>query len=113
MALKSPASLLFDVQADRLPASKPSAKIKSDPPGVFVAVGVRVAVLVGVIVGVFVNVGDGPIVAVFVAVAVKVGDAIAVFVGVIVAVLIGSGPRARKLNASTSLAVSPHVLPSK
>ena len=62
---------------------------------------VGVCVTVGVLVGVPVYVGVG----VKVAVGVRVG----VFVGVAVGVV----PEARKLNASTSLVVNPHVLPSK
>ena len=47
----------MNVQAKRLPDSKPSAKIKSDEPGVLVIVGIIVAVAVGVCVGVFVEGG--------------------------------------------------------
>src|SRR5688572_4457764 len=68
LTLRSPASLLLEVQAKRLPDSKPSAKIRSEVDGVFVIVGV------GVIVGVFVGVGEGPAVGVFVRVKVAVGD---------------------------------------
>ena len=60
--------------------------------------------IVGVRVGVNVLAG----VAVAVCVAVRVG----VFVGV-PGVAVGTDPAARKVNASTSLAVSPQVLPSK
>ena len=63
--------------------------------------GVVVCVTVGVLVGVPVYVGVG--------VKVDVGVRVGVFVGVPVGVL----PEARKLNASTSLADKPHVLPSK
>ena len=66
LTLRSPRSMLLDVQADRLPASKPSAKIRSDEPGVFVAVDV--AVLVGVLVGVPVAITVDVFVGVFVGV---------------------------------------------
>src|SRR5688500_1842778 len=65
--LRSPRSMLLDVQDERLPDSKPSAKIKSVVLGVFVTVGVAVGV------GVFVDVGEGPGVGVFVRVNVAVG----------------------------------------
>ena len=39
--------------------------------------------------------------------------AVGVLVGVSVNVGVGTGPTTRKLNASTSLADKPHVLPSK
>jgi hypothetical protein len=79
LTLRSPASVLLPVQAERLPVSNPSAKITSVLPGVLVDVGVlegvdvEVAVAVGVIVGVFVDVGDGPAVGVDVTVEVAVG----------------------------------------
>ena len=88
-----------------------------------VAVGVNVAVAVGVAVGVFVGVGEGPTVGVFVAV--KVGVEVCVFVGVgvfvgvfvglgvLVEVGVGFGPVDNKLKASTPLASSPQMLPSK
>lgn len=68
LALRSPRSLLLDVQPTKLPDSNPSAKIRSDTLDVAVAVGVRV------------NVGDGPIVGVWVGVNVapKVGVHVAV-----------------------------------
>ena len=56
LALRLPPSVLDDDQAERLPDSKPSAKIKSGN-GVFVAVAVKVAVDVKVGVEVDVNVG--------------------------------------------------------
>src|SRR5687768_6068144 len=85
LTLRSPESVVLDVQAERLPDSNPSAKIKSDPgvgEGVCVAVGppgVLVAVGVFVIVGVGVNVAVGPP-GVFVAVAVGVRLGVLVFV---------------------------------
>jgi hypothetical protein len=54
--------VLLNLQAERVPASKPLAKIKSADDGFFVAVGV------GVRVGVFVGVGEGPEVGLFVGV---------------------------------------------
>src|SRR6185503_20749360 len=80
LTLRSPRSMVLEVQAEKLPDSKLSAKIRSDPLGVlvgvdaFVGVGVAVAVCVGVLVGV----GEGP--AVFVEVAVGVGVLVGVFV---------------------------------
>ena len=64
LTLRSPRSVLLDVQAERSPDSNPSAKIKSVVPvglavEVNVAVGVRVAVSVGVLVRVGVNVKVG------------------------------------------------------
>lgn len=100
-----------------MPASNPSAKITSEPPGVFVNVGegpvvaVFVGVRVAVAVGVFVNVGEGPVVAVFVGVGVLLE--VGVRVGVLVNVAVGTGPVDDKLNPSTSLADRFHVLPSK
>src|SRR6185503_9007359 len=55
LTLRSPRSMLLDVQAERLPDSNPSAKIRS------------------VTCGVFVGVGEGPGVDVFVGVKVAVG----------------------------------------
>ena len=129
LTLRSPASIVLDVQAEKLPDSKPSAKIWSDPlgvlvgvdvgPAVFVGVGVAVAVGVGVLVGV----GEGP--AVFVPVAVGVGVLVAVLVGVgvcvgvfvapgvLVGVAVGIDPAAMMLMASTSLPDKPKALPSK
>jgi len=77
--------------------------------GVFVRVGVEVVVKIGdgvyvmKIVGVRVGVGDG----------VRVGVFVGVLLGMIVGVEVETGPSNRKLNASTSLAVRPQVLPSK
>ena len=48
LTLKSPRSLVFDVQDDKLPDSNPSLKITSDAPGVLVIVGINVTVVVGV-----------------------------------------------------------------
>src|SRR6266508_1267789 len=71
VTLRSPASVTLDDQAERLPDSKPSAKIRSDsvlvwvgvfvgvavgPPGVGVLEGVGVLIGVGVMVGVGVGV---------------------------------------------------------
>ena len=92
-------------------ASAMDVKVKVLPAldGVDVGVGVRVALGVGVCVavGVAVGVRVGVLVAVGAPVGVRVG------VCVVVGVIVGPAPTARKLNASTSLASSPHVLPSK
>ena len=87
------------------------------------AVFVAVAVEVGASVcdGVNVAVADGEAVGVCVGVKVAVtvdeAEAVAVDVkvalGVKVEVAVGGGPAATKWNASTSLAASPQVLPSK
>ena len=126
----------MEVQADKLPDSKLSAKIRSEPLDVFVDVGVlegvgvlvgvgdglialvgvrvKVAVGLGVLVGVIegvnvlVGVGDGP----FVLVGVRVKVAVGVFVGA-PGVFAGSEPVDNKSIASTSLAASPQALPSK
>ena len=58
VTLRSPLSVVEDDQADRLPDSKPSAKIGSGGGGI-VAVGVDVNVGVKVGVGVFVDVRVG------------------------------------------------------
>ena len=63
----TPSILLADQGGEKLPDSKPSAKIKSVTAGVFVTVGV------GVRVGVLVGVGEGPGVDVAVGVLVLVG----------------------------------------
>ena len=72
---------------------------------------------VGVRVGVNVKVGVAGIkVITGVCVVVVVGVRVGVFVavpGMLVGVAVGMVSEARKLNASTSLAVNPHVLPSK
>ena len=57
VTLRSPRSLALVVQADKLPDSNPSAKIRSGT--VLVAVGVNDATAVGVLVGVFVGVDEG------------------------------------------------------
>src|SRR5688500_5954697 len=62
LTLRSPWSIRLADQAEKLPDSKPSAKITSDTAGVFVTVGV------GVWVGVLVGVGEGPGVLVWVGV---------------------------------------------
>lgn len=80
VTLKSPPSVVLADQADRLPVSKPSAKIRSGS-GVGVKVGVAVGVLVGgtgISVGVGVSVGG---MGVFVAVGVSVGTGVSVAVG--------------------------------
>ena len=64
LTLKSPTSLVFDVQAVRLPDSNPSAKIRSDP--------LDVPVTEGVTKGVNVLVGVGGVLLKFVAVGVNV-----------------------------------------
>ena len=127
LTLKSPRSMVLDVQAEKLPDSKPSAKIGSDPLGVLVGVDVGPAVFVGVGVkvgvDVLVGVGEGP--AVFVEVAVGVGVLVEVFVGVgvrvgvfvgpgvFVGVAVGIDPAAMIWMASTSLPDKPKALPSK
>ncbi len=58
-------------------------------------VAVNATVEVGVLVGVCVIVGVG------------------VLLGMLIGVEVGTGPTARKLNASTSFADKPQVLPSK
>ena len=75
LALRSPLSVLLDVQAERPPLSKPSAKIRSEDE---VGVGVKVFVFVavgppGVLVCDIVPVGEGVAVAVAVGVKVEVG----------------------------------------
>ena len=115
LTVRLPPFVELAVHADRLPLSKPSAKIRSGRldvgegvnvgvevdvgPCVGVSVGVGVSVAVGVMVGVGVSVGVGP----------NVGVLVRVFVGVAV----GIGPSARKLKASTSLLENPQVLPSR
>ena len=119
LALRSPASLLLEVQADKLPVSNPSAKIRSETlevgVGVLVGAGVLVGeaptVLVGVLVGVRVGVKVLVGVTEMIGVCVRVG--VAVLVGVMEGVFVGIGAVARKLNASTSLADKFQVLPSK
>ena len=67
LTLRSPPSVVFDDQAEKLPDSKLSAKIRSDEAGVEVRVAVgpgvdvRVAVGAGPDVGVRVAVGTGPL----------------------------------------------------
>ena len=111
LALRSPASLLLDVQPAKLPDSNPSAKITSNPLEVFVAVGVFEGV------GVFVGVRDGPTVAVFVGVGVLLGVSVNVGVlvgpGVLEGVAVGNGPVFNKLKPSKSLLVCAQVLPSR
>ena len=70
VTLKSPAPMLADDQAEKLPLSKPSTKIRSDY-GVFVAVRVEVSEAVGMFVCAFVSVGEDPILIVTLAVGVK------------------------------------------
>ena len=114
LTLRSPPLIALDVQAERLPDSNPSAKIKSELTGVCVAVAVGVEV--GVEVAVCVGVEEGPGVAVFVGVGVAVdvcvceGVAEAVGVGVVGDTV---EPEAKMLIPSTSLAERPHALPSK
>ncbi len=100
LTLRSPESVVLDVQAERLPDSNPSAKIKSEdgvgvaeavavgPPGVLVAVGVFVCVAVGVCVAVCEAVAVGPP-GVCVAVAVGVLVFVGVRLGVLVFVAVG------------------------
>src|SRR6266545_1346457 len=75
LTLRSPALVLLDDQADRLPDSKPSAKIRSAEFGVGVFVAVGVGVFVPPAVGVGVRVGVGVFAAV--GVGVRVGVAVA------------------------------------
>src|SRR5687767_16033333 len=64
VTLRSPRSIMLEDQAEKLPDSKPSAKIKSEGDGVGVRVGegpgAGVFVLDGVLVRVKVAVGDVP-----------------------------------------------------
>lgn len=124
-----PPFVLLEVQAEKFPLSNPSAKIRSDRagvgegvkvfvgvnvgPGVLVSVGVLLGVKVAVSVGVYVAVGDGPMVGVDVSVKVAVCVGVSVEVAVLVGVAVEKVPDSSKLKASTSLASSPHVLPSK
>jgi hypothetical protein len=82
LTLKSPLSVLLADQAERLPDSKPSAKIKSG--GVDVGEGTKVAVDVKVGLGVLVGVkvAVGMIVGVKVGVDVNAGVLVGVKVGV-------------------------------
>src|SRR6185503_14948829 len=70
LTLRSPASIAVVVQADRLPDSNPSAKIRSGSALVAVGVGVNVGVDEGPTVGVNVGVDEGPTVGVLEGVAV-------------------------------------------
>ena len=114
LTLRSPALIALEVQAERLPDSNPSAKIKSEPSGVCVAVAVGVDVCVEVRIGVAVAVCVGVEDA---GVTVLVGDegAVGVCVAVGVGVLVGNAvePEAKMLIPSTSLAERFQVLPSK
>src|SRR6185503_19904460 len=80
LTLRSPASIAVVVQADTLPDSNPSAKIRSGSALVAVGVGVNVGVDEGPTVGVFVGVSEGPAVAVNVGV--DEGPTVGVSVGV-------------------------------
>src|SRR6185503_4472565 len=80
VTLRSPRSLALVVQADRLPDSKPSAKMRSGSALVAVGVGVNVGVDEGPTVGVKVGVSEGP--AVGVSVGVAEGPTVGVNVGV-------------------------------
>src|SRR5262245_55000709 len=97
-ALKSPLSLILELQAVKLPVSNPSAKIKSFEPGVALGGSVCVEVAVSVAVPVQVGVRDGPTsvkvaltVGVFVIVAVKVGVLVRVEIRVGVGVRVSVG----------------------
>ena len=103
LTLKSPPSVLFSVQADRLPDSKPSEKIRSDALGVLVGVGVRVSVGVGVLVGVSPGVG------VLLGVGVSVGVGEGPSVGVSVGVAVGVGLTPMQLALPTSVKVCPTI----
>src|SRR6185503_666163 len=83
LTLRSPASIAVVVQADKLPDSNPSAKIRSGSALVAVGVGVNVGVDEGPTVGVFVGVSEGP------AVAVNVGVDEGPTVGVLEGVAVG------------------------
>ena len=94
LTLKSPRSVVLLVQADKLPDSKPSAKIRSaGSVGVFVGVAVSVnvedGVRVSVGVGVSVRVDVGDSVGVLVGVSVGVSVTVGVNVGVLVGVFVG------------------------
>lgn len=133
LTLKLPPLFEFALQAEKLPLSKPSLKIRSGTADVGVAVnvgagvlvfvgvrkgpdvgvavdvnvgvGVNAAMEVGVSVGVSVGVGDGPMMGVFVGVLTGVPG--------LVGVAVGEVPDSNRLNASTSFALNPQVLPSK
>lgn len=129
LTLNLPPLFEFALQAEKLPLSKPSLKIRSVTEdvgeavnvgdGVFVFVGVKegpaVGVSVGVNVGVCVNVARGVGVCVGVSVGVGEGPMVGVFVGVaeLVGVAVGIVPDSNRWNASTSFALNPQVLPSK
>lgn len=133
LTLNLPPLFEFALQAEKLPLSKPSLKMRSAAEdvevavnvgdGVFVFVGVKegpvVGVSVGVNVGVGVNVARGVGVCVGVSVGVGEGPAVGVLVGVLVGVPVlvgvaaGIVPDSNRWNASTSFALNPQVLPSK
>lgn len=101
--LKLPPLFEFALQAEKLPLSKPSLKIRSGTEDVGVAVNVGAGVFV------FVGVKEGPGVGVLVDVNVGVGVNVAMEVGVAV----GDVPDSKRWNASTSLVSNPQLLPSK
>src|SRR4026209_823096 len=82
LTLRSPRSLALVVQADKVPDSKPSAKIRSGSALVAVRVGVNVGVDEGPTVGVKVGVSEGR--AVGVSVGVDEGPTVGVLEGVAV-----------------------------
>ena len=99
VTLKSPAPVLADDQAEKLPLSKPSAKIRSEAFGVLV--GVLVGVLEGPFVGVRVTVG--------VEVRVAVGPGVDVRVAVGVRVTVGAGPALTQVPLPESVKVCPAI----
>ena len=90
LTLRSPTSVALNVQADKLPDSKPSAKIRSGT--VLVAVGVRVNVGVdeGPTVGVSVGVDEGSSVGVSLGMGVSLGVGVSLGMGVSVGVSVGT-----------------------
>lgn len=90
MTLKSPPSMMLELQGARLPLSKPFAKMRSLVPAVALAVGVYVSVAVDEAVAVQVGVRDGPV-SVNVAVAVAELVGVKVKVGVLVCVAVMTG----------------------
>lgn len=97
LTLRFPAFVLDEDQAEKLPFSNPSAKIRSDTAGTGVTVGAAVGVLVGpgVLVGLKVAVGVAKGVSVGVLVGPRVLVGLKVAVGVVIGVAVGVlvGPR--------------------
>ena len=110
LTLRSPLSIEFDVQVERLPGSKPSAKIWSEEIGG--AIGVRVAVDIealvavagtaGVLVTVAANVGG-------ITVGVRVAVGVAIGADVEVGVAAGTDPAPTQLALPESVKVCPAI----